>query len=148
MNRSFVLLLVLLVTLTLACDRNEPGPTGTQTKPELLKSTLWKLDRVTTPDGQTISKGRLNFSTQVLFDLNMEFKDPDITRAIDSQSKQVVNGGTWQLTDNETILDVKVTGFTGKFTLTELSKTRLVLGNPVPVDGTSTEVRMEFSPAQ
>jgi len=148
MQKRFLPLLFLLGLATTACDRDNPTPTGTDDKAQLLKSTVWKLDRVATPDNQTISPGRLNVETQAIFNVNIEFRDPDITRAIDQASKQVVNGGTWKLAENNTILDVDVTGFKGKFKLAELSRTKLVLGNSIPVDGQFREANMEFSPTK
>ncbi len=138
----------LLVWVGVACKTNEPGPNGSLDKASVLKSTQWKLDRVASPDNQTISPGRLNVETQAVFKVNIEFKDPDITRAIDQDSKQVLNGGTWQLLDNDATLDVRVTGFTGKFKLVELTRTKLVLGNSIPVDGQARELNMEFSPTK
>lgn len=148
MLKRFLPFVLLLGVVATACDRDNPTPTGTDDKAQLLKSTLWKLDRVATPDNQTISPGRLNVETQAVFRVNIEFRDPDITRAIDQDSKQVLNGGTWKLAENNTILDVDVTGFKGKFKLAELSRTKLVLGNSIPVDGQFREANMEFSPTK
>lgn len=146
--KRFLPLVLLIGLVAAACDRNNPDPQTTEDKAQLLKSTTWKLDRVATPDNQTISPGRLNPATQAIFLVNIEFKDPDITRAIDQASKQVINGGTWKLLDNNTVLDVDVTGFKGKFKLAELSRTKLVLGNNIPVDGQQRDANMEFSPAK
>lgn len=148
MRQRFFPLFAWLVWVGVACTTNQPGPDGSLDKASVLKSTQWKLDRVASPDNQTISPGRLNVETQAVFRVNIEFKDPNITRAIDQDSKQVLNGGTWQLTDNDATLDVKVTGFTGKFKLVELTRTKLVLGNTIPVDGQNRDLNMEFSPAK
>lgn len=148
MAKRFLPFVLLLGLVAAACDRDNPNPTATDDKAQLLKSTVWKLDRVATPDNQTISPGRLNIETQAVFRVNIEFREPDITRAIDQDSKQVINGGTWKLMENNTVLDVDVTGFKGKFKLAELSRTKLVLGNSLPVDGQFREANMEFSPAK
>lgn len=146
--KRFLPLALLVGLVVAACDRNNPDPQGTEDKAQLLKSTIWRLDRVATPDNQTISPGRLNVETQAVFRVNIEFKDPDITRAIDQDSKQVLNGGTWKLIENNTVLDVDVTGFKGKFKIAELTRTKLVLGNSLPVDGQYRDANMEFSPTK
>ncbi|MCY7353300.1 MAG: hypothetical protein LH606_22005 [Cytophagaceae bacterium] len=139
----------LLTFVGIACDRNsDPTPGNEQSKAEILKSTGWKLDRVTTTDGQTINSSRLSLETRAIFEVNVEFRNPDITRAVDRVSKQVLNGGTWYLRENETILDVDVTGFKGKFQVIEISRTKLIIRNQIPLDGTKQEANMEFSPAQ
>jgi hypothetical protein len=137
-----------LMLLSLACHRDDTDPTGSLDKAGILKSTQWKLDRVATPDNQTIAPGRLSLETQAIFRVNIEFKDPDITRAIDQDSKQVLNGGTWKLLNNDATLDVNVTGFKGQFKLVELTRTKLVLGNAIPVDGQTRDANLEFSPAR
>lgn len=148
MRRLKLFAFALLTVVGAACDRNTNPTPGTDQKAEILKSTGWKLDRVTTPGGQTINSTRLSRETQAIFEVNVEFRNPDITRAVDRVTKQVLNGGTWYLRENETILDVNVTGFKGKFQVVEISRTKLVIRNQIPVDGTTQDANLEFSPAQ
>ncbi|RYD91697.1 MAG: hypothetical protein EOP50_13860, partial [Sphingobacteriales bacterium] len=54
-------------------------------------------------------------TTQVLFDLDMQFRKDGSVRALDyNRSNSVVNGGSWKLTADSQSMDVDVQGFKGK----------------------------------
>lgn len=142
------LLIVLLLSGSLTGCKNEGGTTpapGSQT--ELLVANNWRTSRVSTPDGQSINRNRLNLFTQSLFDLDMQFRANGTVRAIDNKSKQIINGGTWKLAPDSKSMDVDVTGFKGNFPIVELSRTKLILRQRAPVDGKDADINLEFDPS-
>lgn len=148
-TRRILLFLTLLLSGLSACkndDGTTPTPTATS-QTDLLVASNWRTVRVTTPDGQAINRNRLNLATQVLYDLNMQFRNNGTVRALDpSQSNSVINGGTWKLsTDNQSI-DVDVSGFKGNFPIVQLTKNKLILRQTAPVDGTNAAINLEFDP--
>lgn len=127
-------------------DTNTPTPTqASQT--ELLVANNWHTFQVSALNGQAINKSRLSLNTQVLFDLNMQFRNNGTIRALDpKQSNSVVNGGTWTLAPDNKSIDVDVTGFKGNFPLVELTKSKLTLRQRAPVDGKDADINLEFEP--
>lgn len=147
--RLLIVVTVLFGTIT-GCKKDDintiPEPTvASQT--DLLVANNWRTVRVSTPEGQEINKSRLNLTTQILFDLNMQFRNNGTVRALDpKQSNSVINGGTWTLaTDNKSI-DVNVTGFKGNFPIIQLTKNKLTLRQRAPVDGKDADINLEFEP--
>ncbi|GAA4414535.1 hypothetical protein GCM10023187_44170 [Nibrella viscosa] len=114
---------------------------------EIMMSTGWKLERVTDTKGQVISQSQLNLATQALYFLEIQFRDNNTTRALDRVTRQVVNGGTWYLVENNQALDVEISQFKGRFQIVELSRSKLTLKNKVPVGGTETDAHLEFAPS-
>ncbi|QJW90155.1 hypothetical protein HNV11_12595 [Spirosoma taeanense] len=145
MKRSRFLFFALLVVASLAGCKDDSPNASTQT--ELLVANNWLTRRVTTPDGQEINRSRLNLATQVLFDLNMQFRSNGTVRALDPrQANSVVNGGTWKLAADNQSIDVDVSGFKGNFPIIQLNRTKLILRQRAPVDGKDTDVNLEFEP--
>lgn len=146
------LLLVCLIFcgLNISCkndDGTDPNPTATS-QTELLVSTNWRTVRVSATDGQEINKSRLNLSTQVLYDLNMQFRNNGTVRALDpKQSNSVVNQGTWVLATDSKSIDVDVQGFKGNFPIVQLTKNKLILRQRAPVDGKDADINLEFEPS-
>lgn len=134
---------LILVSFASCKDKDNNKPVDTN---ELITANGWALDRITTTDKQTISTNRLNASTALIFGLDIQFRDNNIVRASDKVSKQIINAGTWYLIENNKSIDVNVTGFKGKFEISEISKTKLILKNKVPVSGVETDALMEFIP--
>ena len=127
-------------------DTNNPTPTQSS-QTDLLVANNWHTFQVSTPDGQALNKSRLNLATQVLFDLNMQFRNNGTVRALDpKQSNSVVNGGTWTLASDNKSIDVDVTGFKGNFPIVTLSKSKLTLRQRAPVDGKDADINLEFEP--
>ncbi|GAB4036426.1 hypothetical protein [Spirosoma gilvum] len=120
----------------------------TASQTDLLIANNWRTVRVTDTNGQEINKSRLNLATQILYDLNMQFRNNGTVRALDpKQSNLVINNGTWKLaTDNQSI-DVVVTGFSGNFPIIQLTKTKLILRQRAPVDGKDADINLEFDPS-
>lgn len=140
--------LLLLTTGLMACsDTNSPAPTAAS-QTELLVGNNWRVSNVTDASGATLNRNRLNLTTNLLFDLNMQFRNDNTVRALDpTQGNIVVNGGTWTLaTDNKSI-DVDVKQFKGNFPLIELNRSKMILRQSAPVDGKDTPINLEFSPA-
>ena len=144
------LLIPLLLSGALTGCKNEGGTTPaptTASQTELLVANNWQITRVSTTDGQSINQNRLSLNTQVLFNLNMQFRSNNTVRALDRNSKQIINGGTWRLATDSKSMDVVVTGFTGNFPVVELSRTKLILRQRAPVDGKDADINLEFDPS-
>lgn len=144
--RLIIICTLLLGVLTHCKKTDDAIPTATS-QTDLLVANNWRTVRVTNPDGVEINRSRLNLSTQVLYDLNMQFRNNGTVRALDpKQSNSVINAGTWTLaTDNQSI-DVIVTGFSGNFPIVQLTKTKLILRQRAPVDGQNADINLEFEP--
>lgn len=146
--RILVLTSVLLGSL-LSCkkdDDNDPNPT-VDSRTELLVANSWRTAKVTTPDGQEINRNRLGLTTQVLFDLDMQFRKDGSVRALDyNRSNSVVNGGSWKLTADSQSMDVDVQGFKGNFPIIQLNRSKLILRQSAPVDGKTSDINLEFNP--
>ncbi|RIV24038.1 hypothetical protein DYU11_13830 [Fibrisoma montanum] len=146
---AFAMLLAIFLTGFLTgCEDDDGGTTpAAATQTEMLVGNSWRVSRVATPDGQTLDRNRLNVTTQVLYDLDMQFKADKTVRAVDKNTKQVINGGTWELVDDNRAIDVNVTGFKGKFPIVELTRSRkLILRQQAPVDGRQSDINLEFDP--
>jgi hypothetical protein len=148
--RSLPLVFALLLTLLTGCQPNDPGttpaPTAT-TKTELIAANNWKINRLADANGRLLNNSQLSAQTLALAFFDFQFRDNFTVRAFDRQTRQIVNGGDWKFTDDNTGIDVKVTGFTGVFPLLELTRTSLVLQQLTKVDGKDANIRLEFVPA-
>ena len=144
--RLFLLLPITFAGLGCGDDGTTPTPT-TSSQTDLLVANNWRTKRVTTPDGQEINKNRLSLPTQVLYDLNMQFRADGSVRALDpNQSNKVVNGGSWKLTADNQSIDVDVTGFKGNFPIIQLNRSKLILRQRAPVDGKTADINLEVDP--
>ncbi|AQG79085.1 hypothetical protein [Spirosoma montaniterrae] len=145
-SKTLLLLFVALASLT-ACKKDDPATPSAASQTELLVANNWQTSRVTTVDGQTINRNRLNIATQILFELKMQFRADGRVSALDpNQSNQIINGGTWKLAADNQSIDVDVTGFKGNFPIVQLSRSRLILRQNAPVDGKATDINLEFDP--
>ncbi|MFN8356240.1 MAG: hypothetical protein U0Y10_17415 [Spirosomataceae bacterium] len=145
MKRISFWLLAFASVLLFNC-KGDDSPSA-QTRTELIKASGWQLSRITTTDGQTVANSKLNASTLIIYALDIQFKDNNVVRAADKVSKQIINAGTWTFIESDTKIDVNVTGFSGKFEVVELTTTKLVLRNKIPVSGVDTDGNMEFVPS-
>ena len=141
-----ILLLLAIGLLNCKDDSNSPQPTASS-QTELLVANKWALNRVATPDGQSVSQSQLSVTTVVLYELYMEFKADGTVRAINQKTSQIPNGGTWRLAADNKSIDVVVTGFSGNFPFVELSRTRMTLRQSAPVNGKTTDINLEFLPS-
>lgn len=143
MKITFLKVLIVSIVFLQGCKKDE-SPTSEATRMELITSTNWQLDRLTDTSGKVINPTQTNLTTQVLFGLDFQFRNDNIVRAIDKTTKQIVNGGDWKFTDDNTAVDVNVTGFKGKFSIGELTRQKLVLKNKIPVNGVDQDANLEF----
>lgn len=137
---------LLLMVFTVACDKDTKTDPQETDKGKVLITNPWRLVNVTDASGKSIPTNQLNFETQAIYLFDIQFFDNNVTKALDRTSKQVVNGGTWYLIENNQILDIEVSQFKGKFPIKELSRSKLTLGNTVPVNGVNQEARLVFEP--
>lgn len=143
---NLYILAALLMVFTIACDKDtKTDPQGTD-KGKVLVTNPWRLVSVTDASGKAIPQNQLNIETQAIYLFDIQFFDNNVTKALDRTSKQVVNGGTWYLIENNEILDIEVSQFKGKFPIKELSRSKMTLGNTVLVNGVSQEARLVFEP--
>jgi hypothetical protein len=143
---NLYILAALLMLLTVACDKDTKTDPQETDKSKVLITNPWRLVNVTDASGKSIPTNQLNFETQAIYLFDIQFFDNNVTKALDRTSKQVVNGGTWYLIENNQILDIEVSQFKGKFPIKELSRSKLTLGNTVPVNGVNQEARLVFEP--
>jgi hypothetical protein len=145
--RLVQLLVLAGVLLGSVSCKKEDGPITTESRTELLVATNWRLDRITDVNGTTIATNRLGTSALVMNFIDIQFTSNNIARALDRSTKQIINGGTWYLVEDNQSLDVKVTGFTGIFPIQSLTRTRFSIRQTTKVDGVDTAVNLEFGPA-
>lgn len=136
--------LLTLVVLVSACKKDDPG---VQDRAALLTANSWKLARVTDAQGQNISQNRMGVETQALFSLEFQFRPNNVTRATDRLTRQVINGGTWYLVENNSAIDVEITQFKGRFPVRELTRNQLILGTKIPLNNQQTDANLVFEPS-
>lgn len=144
--KTYSLLAFAILSIFLLNCKGKDTPVA-QTRTELIKASNWTLSRIATTDGQTVAGNKLNTSTLIIFALDIQFKDNNVVRAADKVSKQIINAGTWAFVENDTKVDVNVTGFKGVFGVVELTNNKLILRNKVPISGVDTDANMEFVPS-
>jgi hypothetical protein len=147
MSRRFTIILVsFMMLLAQSCkEKDNPSP-GIKTKGEILINNPWRLVSITDASGKAIPQNQLSIETMAIYFFDIQFFDNNVTKALDRVSRQVVNGGTWYLIDNEQTLDIEVSQFKGKFGIKELSRSKLTLTNNVPVNGVSQSANLVFEP--
>ena len=125
-------------------DPETPAPTETA-KGKILVNYPWKMTAVKDLNGKTIPPNQLNTLTQALPTMEILFQSGNKVVAKD-EALQFPNGGTWYLIENETKLDINITGFAGKFGVEELTSSKMRLKSSMPVNGVDQETIMEFAP--
>ncbi len=150
-NRAslFTLLLVGMALTHCKKDNNAtPTPVTTQSQTDLLVANTWKINQISDVNGKGYTDSQLSLNTLALKYLDFQFKSDNTVRASDSKTKQIQNGGTWYLTDSNTSIDVNVTGFSGKFPVIELTKSKLTLRQVDKISGVAnTPINLEFVPS-
>lgn len=139
----------LFLSLIVGCKHgSDPDPVSTGNRTAILVANKWLLNRVTDTQGKDINKNKLGIETLALFEFEFEFRSNGVVRASDANSKQVINGGTWKFVDNESAVEVNITGIkNNRFGVGELSRSKLILTNTVPVSGQNTDANLEFLPS-
>lgn len=143
---NLYILAALLLVFMASCDKDKKTDPQSNAKDKVLINNPWRLINVTDDSGKTIPKNQLNDVMQFIYQVDIQFFDNNVTKALDPNSKQVVNGGTWYLIENEQVLDIEVSQFKGKFNIKELSRSKMTLGNSVPVNGVNQEANLVFEP--
>lgn len=139
-----VLFLSLLVISCKDKDKNEtPEPTA---KNKILVNYPWRMSSVTDLSGKEIPKNQLSGETKFILEMDIQFQQNATVKALDQNSSQVINGGTWSLINEEKALDIKISGFSGEFGLEELTNSKMRLKSKMPVGGVEQEAIMVFQP--
>ncbi|GAB3990264.1 hypothetical protein GCM10028807_17050 [Spirosoma daeguense] len=148
MNKlRLLIVLTIFVNGLIGCKKDD-GPITADSQSDLLVANNWRMKRVSDVAGQEINRSRLNLTTQVVFDLDMQFRNNGTVRALDpKQSNSVINGGSWKLAADNKSIDVDVTGFKGNFPIIQLTRSKFILRQRAPVDGKDTDINLEFDPA-
>lgn len=144
MKRFGAFVVLIILTGLMGCKKN-PDPVTSRS--ELLVSNKWIVQQITDTQGKVISKDKMGLQTLVLFELEFNFKSNNQVTASDKLTKQIINGGTWQLVDNENSIDVNISQLKDRFGLVEISRSKMVLRKKVPVNGTDTDANLEFAPS-
>ncbi|WP_373511488.1 hypothetical protein [Persicitalea sp.] len=149
-NIKPLLFALFMLCFATACDKNTTDPqdpsTATTSKDKVLISNPWRLVNVTDASGKAIPQNQLGLETLAIYLFDIQFFENNVTKAIDRTSRQVVNGGTWYLKENDQILDIEINAFKGKFGIKELTRAKLTLSNQVPVNGVNQLANLVFEP--
>ncbi len=127
-----------------ACN-NKGKEVGPGSAEKALVSNPWKLKSIKDVQGAEVPMSQLNFQTQAIYSMRIEFQNNKIVKAYD-EAGQASNGGVWSLIEGDKVLDIDIVGFSGKFGVTELTSGKMSLKNNVPVGGADKEVIMSFEP--
>ncbi len=140
--------LLIVGLLSASCDKNETDPKqpDTSAKSKILITNPWRLSDVTSPTGTTIPVNRLDIQTRAIYAMDIQFFDNNVAKALDKTSRQVVNGGTWYLKENDQVLDIEISQFKGNFGVKELSRNKMSLNTQVPIEGVDTPAVLVFTP--
>jgi hypothetical protein len=137
---------LLLVLLLVSCKDKTETPKAAE-KGKILIDYPWRMSVVTDLNGVVISNNKLTVQTQAIGnDMDIQFLQNNVTKALDRNSSQVVNGGTWYLKDEAKTLDINIIGFAGQFTVVELTSNKMRLQSKMPVGGVEQETIMVFAP--
>ncbi|KAA6441206.1 hypothetical protein FEM33_03545 [Dyadobacter flavalbus] len=149
MRRLLLFTPLFLTMFLLGCSKdNEKNETPDLTeKDKILINYPWRMKTVTDLSGNDISFNQLNTQTRAIKEvMDIQFLQNNVTKAIDQGSKQVINGGTWYLINDNKTLDIKISGFSGAFGVEELTSSKLRLKSVMPVNGVDQETIMVFEP--
>lgn len=137
---------VLLSVLFVSCREKINPDSNNSPMEQRLVSKPWRLIDITDASDRSIPANQLNFETRAIYLFDIQFFSNNVTKAIDRVSRQVVNGGTWYLIDDNRVMDIEVSQFKGKFELKSLTTTRMILINDVPVNGVNQRAQLVFEP--
>jgi hypothetical protein len=147
MRRLLLLTPLLFSLLLLGCGKDKKENPQPAELNKILVNYPWRMSTVTDLSGRDIPSNQLNMQTQAIkTSMDIQFMQNNVTRAIDQLSKQVINGGTWYLINENKTLDIRISGFAGEFGLEELTNSRLRLRSKMPVNGVEQETIMVFQP--
>jgi len=144
-----LLLAAAVLLIVSSCDRktaDPEDPNNLATKEKVLITNPWRLVNVTDASGKAIPQNQLGLETLAIYFFDIQFFDNNVTKALDRTSRQVVNGGTWYLLENKSVLDIEINQFKGQFGIKELTRAKLSLSNQIPVNGVSQQANLVFEP--
>ncbi|MBO0939024.1 hypothetical protein J2I47_20895 [Fibrella sp. HMF5335] len=131
-----------------ACKKDDTIQTPSAARADVLVANKWRMERITrADDGTVVPVNQLGVSALALNFIDIQFTEANIARAIDRNTKQIINAGSWKLTQDYQGLDVDVTGFKGIFPIIELSRTKLILRQNTTINNVKTDVNLEFVPS-
>lgn len=137
-----------LTFCSVGCNRENNGTTPTPGQTiSILVTNPWKVEKVTDLNGNTINTSALPDDAKKFFGVNIQFFDDKTVKAIDPVARTVVNGGSWNLLDNEKTLDIDIKDFKGTYPINKLERSRMSLRHTSVYQGLSFEVYLELVPA-
>lgn len=142
------ILFILFISVAFAsCKDKTVDPNSDKTPAELISLNLWKLERYSSTTGQSITNAELNTQALFLFAMNFDFKSNGEVRGIDKASNNIIDKGVWKFIDNETSVNVKLTGLDYDFRIIVLQTGKLTLQAPTGnfLTGLGEQVNLEFS---
>lgn len=139
---------LLLTFCFVSCNRENSGTTPTPEKTiSILITNPWKVEKITDLNGNVINKSLLPTQAQGFFGTNIQFYEDKTVKAIDPVARQVLNGGSWNLLDNEKTLDIDIKDFKGTYPINKLERSRMSLRHTTLYQGLSFDVYLELVPA-
>jgi hypothetical protein len=149
MRRILLFVPLFFMLFLTSCDKDKDNVENPQLteKDKILINYPWRMSSVTDLSSKDIPFNQLNAQTQAIKEvMDIQFLQNNVTKAIDQGSKQVINGGTWYLLNENKTLDIKISGFSGEFGVEELTNSKLRLKSKMPVNGVEQETIMVFQP--
>jgi len=139
---------LLLSLFLVSCKTENNGTTPTPEKSiSILITNPWKVEKITDLNGNVINKSLLPTQAQGFFGSNIQFYEDKTVKAIDPVARQVLNGGSWNLLDNEKTLDIDIKDFKGTYPINKLERSRMSLRHSTVFNGLTFEVYLELVPA-
>jgi hypothetical protein len=139
-------LLFALFLVSCKSDNNGTTPTPEKTV-SILVTNPWKVEKITDLNGNVINKDLLPKEAQAFFGTNIQFFEDKTVKALDPVARTVVNGGSWNLLNNEKTLDIDIKDFKGIYPINKLERSRMSLRYSTVFQGLSFEVYLELVPA-
>lgn len=144
---TFIFSLLLTVVLG-SCDRANNGATPTPEKLiSILTTNPWKVEKITDLNGNVINTALLPDDAKKFFGANIQFYEDKTVKAIDPIARDVLNGGSWNLLDNEKTLDIDIIDFKGTYPINKLERSRMSLRHSTVYKGITFDVYLELVPA-
>ncbi|MFN4145606.1 MAG: hypothetical protein ACK4GN_07265 [Runella sp.] len=147
MNKIALVSLFLVLFLG-SCKNDSPSiPSNTATAVRILTTRPWKVERITDLNGNTINPSLLPKEAKFFFEADIHFSEDKTVRAIDPVARKVVNGGSWDLLNNNTILKIDLSeSFKGEYPINVLERSRMSLRNTLDFEGVKFNVNLELVP--
>jgi hypothetical protein len=145
MNKIIAFAFILSTCFLVSCSEKTTAEPITIT--QTLVTNPWKVNKITDMSGATINQSSLPTEAKAMFGVNIQFLEDKTVRALDPVSKSVVNGGKWNLLDNDQTLDIDVAQLKGKYPIVEMTTSKMVLKTSIVYSGVTFNVNLELTPA-